>query len=266
MPFYLLPPIAHLGVTKSLWILSTKLSTLCHKFSNMPIRIGGDMNLPDFELENEQLTINQYTHSISYSFLDALANTGLQQIVNFPTKNNNTLDVALTNCPSLVKQCVGMPGASDHDIVFVETSSCALCHKPASRKIILWKHANFNNIRLKISNWTRDFISSNNTFTLVENLATFITDSLSKIVSDNVPSKFSTRRLEQCWTTILAKRMCRRIARAFRIATQTKNREIGSQTGTIFLDFAKTFDKVSYQGLLIKVYYHGVCGHTFKWT
>ena len=50
------------------------------------------MNLPDIEWETEQLTINQYTHSISYSSLDALANTGLQQIVNFPTRNNNTLD------------------------------------------------------------------------------------------------------------------------------------------------------------------------------
>ena len=44
------------------------LSTLCHKFSNMPIWIGGDMNLPDIEWENEQLTTNQYTHLISFSF------------------------------------------------------------------------------------------------------------------------------------------------------------------------------------------------------
>ena len=91
-----------------------------------------------------------------------------------------------------------MSGLSDHDIVFVETSSRALRHKPARRKIILWKHANFDDIRLKISNWTRDFISSNTTFTPVECLATIITDSLSKIALDNVPSKFSTRRLEQC--------------------------------------------------------------------
>ena len=115
-----------------------------------------------------------------------------------------------------------MPGLSDHDIVFVETSSRALRHKPARRKILLWKHANFDNIRLKISNWTRDFISSNTTFTPVENLATINTDSLSKIVSDNVPSMFSTRRLEQCWTTTLTKRMCWRKARAFRKARQTK--------------------------------------------
>ena len=179
------------------------------------------MNLPDIEWETEQLTTNQYTHSISYSFLDTLATTGLQQIVNFPTRNYNILDVVLTNRPSLVKQCVGMPGLSDHDIVFVETSSRALRHRPARCKILLWKHANFDDIRLRISNWTRDFISSNTTFTHVESLATIITDSLSKIVLDNVPSKFSTRRLEQCWTTTLAKRMCRQKARAFRKAKHT---------------------------------------------
>ena len=76
------------------------LSTLCHKFSNMPIWIGSDMNLTDIEWEAEQLTTNLYTHSISYSFLDALATTGLQQIVNLHTRNNNTLDVVLTNRPS----------------------------------------------------------------------------------------------------------------------------------------------------------------------
>ena len=198
------------------------LSTLCHKFSNMPIWIGGDMNLPDIEWETEQLATNQYAHSFSYSFLDALANTGLQQIVNFPTRNNNTLDVVLTNRPSLVKQCVGMPGLRDHDIVFVETSSRALRHMPARRNILLWKHANFDDIRLKISNWTRAFISSNTTFTPAENLATIITDSLSKNALDNVLSKYSTRRQEQCWTTTLTKRMCRRKPRAFQKARETK--------------------------------------------
>ena len=52
------------------------LSTLCHKFSNMPIWIGGDMNLPDIGWETDQLTTYQYTHSINYSVLDTVANTG----------------------------------------------------------------------------------------------------------------------------------------------------------------------------------------------
>ena len=74
-----------------------------------------------------------------------------------------------------------MSGLSNHDIVFVETSSRALSHEPARRKILLWKHANFDDIRLKISNCTRYFISSNTTFTPVECLVTIITDSFSKI-------------------------------------------------------------------------------------
>ena len=144
----------------------------------MPIWIGGDMNLPDIEWETVHLTTNQYKPSTSYSHLDTIANTGLQLIVSFPIRNNNTLDVVLTRRPSLDKQCVGMPGLSDHDNVFIETSSLAIRHKPARRKILLWKHANFDDIRLKITNWTRYFISSNATFTPVENLATIITDSL----------------------------------------------------------------------------------------
>ena len=62
------------------------------------------MNFSHIEWETEQLTTKQYTHSISFSFLDTLANTGLQQIDNFLTINNNTLDVVLTNRPYLSKQ------------------------------------------------------------------------------------------------------------------------------------------------------------------
>ena len=67
------------------------------------------MNLPDIEWKTEQLTTNQYTHVLDQLlFLDTLANTRLQQIANFPTRNNNTLDVVLANRLSLGIQCVGM--------------------------------------------------------------------------------------------------------------------------------------------------------------
>ena len=89
----------------------------------MQIWICGDIDLPDIEWETEQLTNN---HWIIYTFLDTLASTACQQIVNFLTRNSNTLDVFLTNHPSLDKQCIGMPGQSDHNIVFVETSSYAI--------------------------------------------------------------------------------------------------------------------------------------------
>ena len=144
-----------------------------------------------------------------------------------------------------------MPGLSDHDIVFVGTSSRALRHKPARRNILIWKYANFDNIRLKISYRKRDFISSNTTFTPVESLATIITDSLSRIVLDNVPSKSSTRRLEQCWTTTLTKRMCRKSERSFRKARQTKKSRDLEQYLSLKRATQKTCRK-AYNNYLIK--------------
>ena len=138
------------------------------------------------------------------------------------------MDVVFAKRPSLVRQCVGMSGQSGHIIVFVETSSRAVRHEPARRKILSWKHANFDNIRLEITNWIIDFISSNTSFTPVEKLSTIIIDSLSKIVSDNVPSMSSTRRLEQYWTTTLTKCMCRRKARAFEKPDKPKISRLGA--------------------------------------
>jgi len=43
-------------------------------------------------------------------------------MVGFPTRNNNILDIFATNRPNLVNKCVPLPGISDHDIVFIESS------------------------------------------------------------------------------------------------------------------------------------------------
>jgi hypothetical protein len=41
----------------------------------------------------------------------------LEQIVNFSTRKNKTLDLFITNKPSLVSKCKPLPGLADHDIV-----------------------------------------------------------------------------------------------------------------------------------------------------
>ena len=161
------------------------------------------------------MTTNQYTYSISYSSLDTIANTGLQQIVNFPTRNNNTQDVVLTNHPSLTKQYVGMPGLSDHNIVFVETSSRALRHKPAHRKILLcklWEHILHSTILTHLANH--------------------------KILSD---AQHGFKKRRSCDTQLL-----------LALNDFARGLEDKSQSDIIFLDFAKAFDKVSHQGLLKK--------------
>ena len=84
--------------------------------------IAGDMNLLDIDWVNDQVVRHQYGQYISESFLQLLARAGLEQVVTFPTRGNNTLDIVVTNVPSLVKRCECAPGLSDHDIVFLDAN------------------------------------------------------------------------------------------------------------------------------------------------
>ena len=55
---------------------------------------------------------------------------GFTQIVNFPTRNENILDLFFTNRPTLVQECHSAPTISDHDIVLVAQEPEAVYNTP----------------------------------------------------------------------------------------------------------------------------------------
>ena len=55
----------------------------------------------------------------------ATENSGLEQVVNFPTRDNNLLDIFATNRPTLVQSCKPIPGVSDHETVCVTSDISA---------------------------------------------------------------------------------------------------------------------------------------------
>jgi hypothetical protein len=68
--------------------------------------ISGDLNLPDFNWTNQTVTNNQYPIMTNQSFLKIVADNGLEQIVDYPTYKDNTLDLIFTpyiNCLSAIK-------------------------------------------------------------------------------------------------------------------------------------------------------------------
>jgi hypothetical protein len=66
----------------------------------------------------------------------------LEQDVNFPTRQDNILDLVLTSHPSLVNRYKPLPGISDHDIVLIDANVRATRTRTPKRKIYLWKTAN----------------------------------------------------------------------------------------------------------------------------
>ena len=84
------PPSSTLEYAGNISKEITKLNT---KYKNNPIWFGGDMNLPDINWETNSVIKHQYLKDINDCFLDTFLSCNLEQIVNFPTRGNNTLVV-----------------------------------------------------------------------------------------------------------------------------------------------------------------------------
>lgn len=76
------------------------------------------------------------------NLLQSINGAGLEQMVNFPVKGNNTLDIFATNRPSLVTSCEPMRGISDHDLIIIQSEVYAKYQRATKHKIYLWKNAN----------------------------------------------------------------------------------------------------------------------------
>ena len=93
---------------------------------------------------------------------------GLTQIVHSTTRENNILDIFLTNCPSLISDCHTFSGISDHEIVFINFYISAKIQRPIQKEVLLWTKANLENVRPNASNLALDFMNSHDVDTTVE--------------------------------------------------------------------------------------------------
>ena len=78
----------------------------------LPIWIASDFYLPNIDWDN--LSVSRYNYSLQLCniILDFIADSGLTQVVNSPTRENNILDIFLKNYPSLINDCHTLSGIS----------------------------------------------------------------------------------------------------------------------------------------------------------
>ena len=79
------------------------------------------MNLPDIEWTTNSIKTHRYHKELNQCFLDTFDITNLDQIVDFPTRGANILEIMATNRPSLINKCSPHIGLSDHG-----TSVCSI--------------------------------------------------------------------------------------------------------------------------------------------
>ena len=109
--------------------------------------ICGDMNFPGIDWVSKDLKPTSRFPLLHQDFLDCLAEYGLQQMVKEPTREENILDLFITNNISKVNKVQVIPGISDHDAVLVEGDLSPASNKQQKRQVPMYKKAQWNALK-----------------------------------------------------------------------------------------------------------------------
>ncbi len=112
--------------------------------SGNPTIIGGDFNYSGIDWFNNVSSRQNGQNE----FLEFFNDSGFSQLVNFPTRNQNTLDLLFTNEDNLIQGTEIGPKISDHETVVAKLSIQSLVSKITQFRD--YKHANFENIQAAV--------------------------------------------------------------------------------------------------------------------
>ena len=108
--------------------LTTSLERLPRNCSTY---IAGDFNYPGIKWPEATIQPSTPYYNLHADFIDTLHDHGLEQVVTQRTREDNTLDLLITNNPSSCKNVTVKPGISDHEIVLT-LLPCPIKSRPTS--------------------------------------------------------------------------------------------------------------------------------------
>ena len=185
---------------------------------------GGDFNLPDVNWDTLKVEGTQYPAKVTQVFFDMVSDNSLEQMVDFPTRKEKTLDLLFTSHPSYIEKCKPLPsiGNSDHDIVLLDTNYVSRPPKPPKRKIYLWKSADIQGIQEDLDDYSMIFEETS--FDTIDTMWMSFKTKIHSIMEERVPSKISQSRYTHPWMNRKIRRLIRRKQRA-----HTRSRRTGKK-------------------------------------
>ena len=112
--------------------------------------------------ETRSVISHQYSKDTNDKFLEVIDDCYLEQLVTFPTRASNTLDLLLTNRPSLLKRCKSTPGFGDHNSTILSDIQChPQLPKTIQQKIYNWNKADIGQLRADVATPMDMFIQEN---------------------------------------------------------------------------------------------------------
>ena len=142
--------------------------------------------------------------------VDIMNDHGLEQLVNFPTREENTLDLILTSLPGQFQEVHSPDKLSDHDMVAGILKVFIPQRKKPRRKVNLYQKGDFDSMRRDSSNLAKDkyFNGHSGSRSVQENnlISSFIWEAVYKYI----PSKTSRSVASVPWITSEIRRNIRK--------------------------------------------------------
>ena len=148
----------------------------------------------------------------------------MEQAVNFPAREQNTVDLLITNRPSFINKCIPVPGFGDHASAIL---SDLICHpqatKPIRERFTIgnWKRANLEELRRNVKEQMVKFVRGNTTNTPINHLWQLFSSTIKQLQEKIVPSRMSLSRYSQLWFNRECKKHVRRKKRLYNKARRT---------------------------------------------
>ena len=207
-----------------------------HKGKKLPsAHVLGDFNFKDIDwpdrLSKSGSTLSQSEGQI---LIDIMNDHGLEQMVHFPTREKNTLDLILTTLPGQFQDVHSPDKLSDHDIVSGTLKMFIPPIKKPRRKVYLYQKGDYESMRKDTLQFAKEkyFNGHSDTRSVQENfdlLTSFIQDSANK----HIQSKTSRSVSSIPWITPEIRRKIRRKNKTHAKAKKTGSSKLRSKFETL---------------------------------
>ena len=196
------------------------------QIQNAALFIGGDFNLPGWDWKNRILKPNAVHPKDHYEFGNTLVDTGLVQLIEQPTRQDNILDLMITNLPNQIPRAEIITGISDHDIVFVELNIAPTKLRQKPRNIPIYRKANWETMKTESDTLYNDMTGVVSTSSAEDLWIDFKTN-LENIVKHHIPFKKLSAKIKPPWITHDTKKLMKK-----RDIKLQNNEKIWQQTTT----------------------------------
>ena len=170
--------------------------------SKSHVWVLGDFNYPKLNWEENQPVLKQNCPNpeMYQDFVSAQDDNCLTQMVCEPTRENNILDLFITNSPTLVDSVSFVPGIADHQAVLAVVRLRPSIQKVKPRTVHLYSKSNWDGMKEDMLTFQSTFLSTCEGKS-TEQLWQEFKDEVDMLINRYVPTKTIRGRKNLPWVT-----------------------------------------------------------------